>query len=599
MLRLIVVLSWLCVLIAVGKKRNVLLFVGDDAGFETQVYNNSVCKTPGLMALAQRGIIYQNAFTSVSSCSPSRSSILTGLPQHQNGMFGLHNGVHNFNSFDGIQSLPVLLQKAGIRTGIIGKKHVGPESVYTFDFAVTEEQVSVNKAGRNITFMKEMVAQFFRNVSQDQPFFLYIAFHDPHRCGSTNPEFGEFCEKYGNGQAGMGIIPDWKPTLYSPDEVIVPYFVPDTPAARQDIAAQYTSVDRMDQGIQLIMKELENQGHLNDTLVMFTSDNGIPFPNGRTNVYNSGIAVPFILSSPEDTSSWGKTNDSLITLLDVVPTVLDWFNLSYPNYTLEGNAVTLTGTSLLPTTSASDNFTTDVDTGNIAQKKLTSRLERDFVFASHSLHEVTMYYPMRSLLSSRFHLIHNVNFKMPFPIDQDFFVSPTFQDILNRTKYNLPLHWFKTLKEYYYREQWELYDLAQDPKETVNVAKMEQYSNVLTTLQMYLNQWLNVTSDPWICAPDGVLEFQGVYKNSPQCLSLENLLGDGELAVVRSKGISLMRDTAEEQVVFYPSEYVYMRYTVAETPQVVYILCVCSALTTLLLVLIYKRKQKYYYLNIF
>ena len=81
-----------------------------------------------------------------------------------------------------------------------------------------------------------------------QDFFLYMAFHDPHRCGHTNPEFGNFCERFGNGEPGMGKIPDWQPYYYKPEEVIVPYFVQDTPAAREDIANQYTTLSRLDQG---------------------------------------------------------------------------------------------------------------------------------------------------------------------------------------------------------------------------------------------------------------------------------------------------------------------------------------------------------------
>ena len=77
---------------------------------------------------------------------------------------------------------------------------------------------------------------------------MYVAFHDPHRCGHTHPQFGAFCEKFGNGQSGFGVIPDWKPVYYRPEDVLVPYFVPDTPAARQDIAAQYTTISRLDQG---------------------------------------------------------------------------------------------------------------------------------------------------------------------------------------------------------------------------------------------------------------------------------------------------------------------------------------------------------------
>ena len=82
-----------------------------------------------------------------------------------------------------------------------------------------------------------------------RPFFLYIGFHDPHRCGHTHPEFGNFCEKFGNGEEGMGVIPDWTPVYYDWQQVKVPYHVQDTEAARRDIAAQYTTMSRLDRGI--------------------------------------------------------------------------------------------------------------------------------------------------------------------------------------------------------------------------------------------------------------------------------------------------------------------------------------------------------------
>ncbi|GIY35194.1 n-sulphoglucosamine sulphohydrolase [Caerostris extrusa] len=98
--------------------KNVLLIVADDGGFETQVYGNPVCKTPHLDKLASKSTIFKNAFTSVSSCSPSRSSILTGLPQHQNGMYGLHQDIHHFNSFDEVKSLSKLMKMKNIYSGI-------------------------------------------------------------------------------------------------------------------------------------------------------------------------------------------------------------------------------------------------------------------------------------------------------------------------------------------------------------------------------------------------------------------------------------------------------------------------------------------------
>ncbi|CAG2118009.1 unnamed protein product, partial [Medioppia subpectinata] len=140
--------------------KNVLFIFADDAGLETSVYNNSICKTPNLEALAKRSVIFENAFTSVSSCSPSRASVLTGLPSHQNGMYGLHQTVHHFNSFDSVKSLPNIVSARGVRTGIIGKKHIGPQQVYTFDFAYTEDNYSINQIGRNITHIKELVHLF-------------------------------------------------------------------------------------------------------------------------------------------------------------------------------------------------------------------------------------------------------------------------------------------------------------------------------------------------------------------------------------------------------------------------------------------------------
>ncbi|KAM6972310.1 N-sulfoglucosamine sulfohydrolase [Aplochiton taeniatus] len=507
-------------------KRNVLLIIADDAGFETEVYNNSVVRTPHLRSLAQRSLVFQNAFSSVSSCSPSRSTILTGLPQHQNGMYGLHQGVHHFDSFDGIQSLPLLLRQSNIHTGIIGKKHVGPGSVYPFDFAYTEENNSVLQVGRNITRIKLLVRKFFQTHKEEageraekldraveegeggkrgedeRPFFLYVAFHDTHRCGHSQPQYGAFCEKFGNGQSGMGRIPDWTPEYYTPEQVKVPDFVQDTPAARADLAAQYTTVSRLDQGMGLVLQELREAGYENNTLVIYSSDNGIPFPNGRTNLYHSGIAEPMLVSSPEHRERWGDTCRAYVSLLDITPTILDWFSIPYPSYRIPGVStapVHLTGRSLLPALEA------EPGTWHT-------------LFASQSLHEVTMYYPIRSVLQGAYHLLHNLNYRMPFPIDQDFYVSPTFQDLLNRTQSGKPTRWFKTLQEYYYRDRWELYDIRSDPGERRNLVLDPSHRAVLESLRQGLEKWQWDTGDPWVCGPDYVLE----DKLEPHCRPLYN-----------------------------------------------------------------------------
>lgn len=141
----------------------------------------------------------------------------------------------------------------------------------------------------------------------------------------------------------MGLIPDWQPIYYQPDELILPYFIPDTIEARRDLAAQYTTISRLDQGVGLILQELKNAGHGEDTLVIYSSDNGIPFPNGRTNFYDSGLREPMFISSPLHKERRNQVTYSLASLLDVVPTLIDWYGLSNGS-----QAGSLTGRSLLP-----------------------------------------------------------------------------------------------------------------------------------------------------------------------------------------------------------------------------------------------------------
>lgn len=485
--------------------KNVLVMVADDAGFETAAYGNHKCKTPYINEFAQRGVVFRSAFASVSSCSPSRSAILTGIPQHQNGMYGLYQKYHHFRSFDQVLSLPLLLNQTGqFWTGIIGKKHVGPDSVFPFSFSHTEENHPITQIGRNISLIRDLARDFFQR-SGTNPFFLYIGFHDPHRCGRENPQYGNFCEKFGDGSKDMGLISDWHPIDYSPDDVLVPYFVQDTPAVRGDLAAQYRTISRLDQGVGLILQELKAAGFEDNTLVIFTSDNGIPFPNGQTNLYDSGIAEPLIISNPQSPKRWGQASNAMVSLNDLVPTILDWFRLPLPSYELYGpTKVTLKGKSLLP----------------ILEKE--PKAGWDEIFASQNLHEVTMYYPMRAIRNRRFKLIHNLYFKMPFMIDQDFYLSPSFQDLLNRTMQGKATNWFKTLRDYYYRSEWEMFDLQHDPQEKNNLASSPAYQSIFTDLKKRLLEWQSSTNDPWICSPNGVWEQQGKFPPTGVCLPLDN-----------------------------------------------------------------------------
>lgn len=155
---------------------------------------------------------------------------------------------------------------------------------------------------------------------------------------------------------------------------------------------------------------------MNDTLVIYTSDNGPPLPSGRTNLYDAGIHEPMFVSSPEHTKRRNQVTYSLTSLLDIVPTLLDWFRIPFKSTAenLQTNSIerviNYTGKSLLPLLDQEP-----PDDPSAA------------VYASQSYHEITMDYPMRAIRTKRYKLIHNLNYRSPFPIDQDFYVSPTFQ----------------------------------------------------------------------------------------------------------------------------------------------------------------------------
>ena len=198
------------------------------------------------------------------------------------------------------------------------------------------------------------------------------------------------------------------------------------------------------------------------------------------------MAEPYLVSSPYVTKRWGQISDASVSLLDIVPTILDWFSIDYPSYKLFGtHDVQLTGKSVLPA---------------LKEEPVSGW---DTVFASHDLHEVTMYYPMRVMQKNNLKLIHNLWYKMPYPIALDIFTSFTFRDILERTKNGTETGWIHTLKQYYYRAQWELYDLKSDPKELKNLINNPAYRAEVKQLRQELLTWQRSTDDPRLCSPGG------------------------------------------------------------------------------------------------
>ena len=128
------------------------------------------------------------------------------------------------------------------------------------------------------------------------------------------------------------------PKLYDPADVTVPEFLPDTPEVRSELADQYQSIDRLDKGIGRVIEKLRKSGRYDDTLIIYISDNGIPFPGGKTNTYDSGVHLPMIINSPQ-INKGGKVNQAMISFVDLLPTILAWTESSGPEYELPGRGM--------------------------------------------------------------------------------------------------------------------------------------------------------------------------------------------------------------------------------------------------------------------
>jgi N-sulfoglucosamine sulfohydrolase len=433
---------------------NILLMIADDLGRMAGCYGAPSLQTPRIDALAAEGTRFDMAFTSTASCSGSRSVIYTGLHTHQSGMYGLHHDYHHFLTFEHVQTLPALLNSAGHHTGIIGKVHVGPAEVYPWRHR--EESDS-----RDVAWVADRAAAYFEaRAAAGQPFWLTVGFIDPHRDMTRS----------GFGNAAFGA----EDPVVDPAEVPVPRFLPDLPETRIEMAEYARSVHRLDRGVGLVLDALAEAGLAEDTLVIFLSDNGAPFLNSKTTLFDAGVHLPLILRRPGQRP--GVANPNLVSFVDLLPTLLD--------ATGAGPAPeACAGRSLLPILEA------------------TQRLAGwDRVFGSHTFHEVTNYWPTRFLRTPRYKYHRNVAWKLDFPFSGDLYGSLTWEGVRRSAS---PMIGQRPLADYVRRPAEELFDLEADPDEVTNLAGDPAHADRLAEMRGALEDWQRVTADPWLYR-DGV-----------------------------------------------------------------------------------------------
>ncbi len=448
---------------------NIILMVADDHGKDALgCYGNPIIETPNLDKLASEGVRFTNAYCTSASSAASRAVLLTGKYGHATGAYGHTHDYHHFSTYESVQSLPNILAKNGYYTARVGKYHLAPESVYHFE-------TTFNADPRNTVEMAEVSSAAFNS---DKPFFLYFCPDDPHRSDFTSPpEHWSDPNPFGNKPEGFQGVETKK---YNPNDVLVPEFLPDNKETRAEIAEYYQSISRIDQGVGRLLELLEKSGKADNTLVIYISDNGMAFPVAKTTVYDAGIQLPCIIVDPKS-DAHGVVNDAMISWVDMTPTLLDFAGVEPSKVKFHGRSFR----SIIPQSTPKG---------------------WDTVYASHNFHEITMYYPMRVVHHRDYKLIWNAAWRLEYPFASDLWVSSTWQSI---ERAGLKKFGNRTRKDYLFRPEFELYNIAEDPFESRNLADKSAYKELLKEMIAELKAWQVETRDPWYILWDGDASMQG------------------------------------------------------------------------------------------
>ncbi|MBI1343339.1 MAG: sulfatase-like hydrolase/transferase [Terrimonas sp.] len=287
-----------------AKRPNILFVIADDQSFPyASAYGARGVKTPAFDGIAQSGILFNNAFVAAPQCSPSRAAILTGKNIWQLEEAGTHGSYFpkKFTVFTD------LLENAGYWIGFTGKpwapgnwkgagwkrNPVGPE--------YNDKKLAPPYKGiSNIDYYGNFV-DFYDQRKEDEPFFFWFGSHEPHR----------IYEEGSGKRAGKNIA-----------DALVPGFLPNDSVVRSDIEDYALEIEWFDSQLGRMIEFLRQKGELENTMIVVTSDNGMPFPSAKANLLEYGTHVPLAISWPSAIQK-GQVRNDLVSLVDLAPTFLN------------------------------------------------------------------------------------------------------------------------------------------------------------------------------------------------------------------------------------------------------------------------------------
>ncbi|RAV28209.1 sulfatase family protein [Sinomicrobium soli] len=273
------------------KSPNIIFMLTDDISRnDLGAYGGPYGITPELDRMAEKGMVFTEAYVTSSSCSPSRCSMITGRYPHNTGAPELHNPLPRNQVM-----FPGLLKEKGYYTVLSGKNHMGPHVSQAFDTICD----GVGPGGQ------QDWVKILEERPKDRPFFFWFASYDAHR----DWQYDNDGKKVDTGS------------------VKVPPMLFDGSLTRSDLQGYLHEVSRVDYYLGKLMKALKEQGEENNTYVIFTSDNGRPFPRCKTRMYDSGSKVPLMVTGPGVKPG---SSGALTSTMDIAPTILEWAGIPVP-----------------------------------------------------------------------------------------------------------------------------------------------------------------------------------------------------------------------------------------------------------------------------
>ena len=438
-------------------KPNIILMLADDMNwFDVSAYNRLYdyvpqnIITPNIDKIALEGTILTSMFTATALCAPTRQQLYTGLFPVRNGAYPQHS-VTNV----GTKSIVHYFKDLGYRVGLVGKDHIGPRSVYPFEHLGEGTKGSDGES----TFSLEQTEQF---ISRDrsQPFLIIIASHNPHGPHNRGDQ-----------------------SAFDANSLTVPAFLVDTPTTRKNLKNYLAEVMDLDNEVGAVDQILETTMTKDNTIFIFTSEQGSNTGFAKGSLYDAGLKTAFIIRWPERLKP-AQRNDAIVQYVDVVPTLIDAAGGKVPDG--------LDGKSFL-------------EVLNQGVKE-----HRDYAFGVHTSRNIrgSKDYPIRSIRSRQHKLILNLMPKKKFtpwsfPEDWRTFAKNGDAWAINR------------IENYRNRPMVEFYDLSKDPFELVNLANDPNQAALIDRLTVELIAWMDSQGDKGIQTELSACDHAAPFKSCP------------------------------------------------------------------------------------